>query len=63
MLSSRSIPPLSPYVSEPLSDFSSVTVLDNNLPAGNYRFMMALDDDNDGSPNPVWTDSVTIIVQ
>jgi len=40
-----------------------VTVLDNNLPAGTYRFMMALDDDNDGSPNPVWTDSVTVRVQ
>ncbi|SDU42640.1 right-handed parallel beta-helix repeat-containing protein [Desulfobacula phenolica] len=51
------------YVSEPLSNFTSVTVLDTSLPPGRYRFMIALDGNADGRPNPIWRDSVIVCVQ
>lgn len=46
----------------PLVGFPSTQVLDITLPAGEYTFFFAVDDNADGLPDGTWLDSVTVYV-
>jgi hypothetical protein len=53
---------INPFKQDVISDFS-MNVLNNvTLPAGNYNFYFALDDNMDGNPDATWYDAVSIHV-
>jgi hypothetical protein len=51
---------ITPCLQEPLCTLSSTVVLEAVLPAGNYTFYFALDDNADGNPDIQWLDDVQV---